>query len=82
MERRSKRKSVKILNFSGEVIEKTSPFFVQQINKTIMQTLKLSIEDHIAHVIINRPEKANALNQTAWDEITEVFQQSKIGSFR
>jgi enoyl-CoA hydratase len=43
-------------------------------NKTIMQTLKLTIENHIAHVTINRPEKANALNQTAWDEITEVFE--------
>jgi enoyl-CoA hydratase len=39
-----------------------------------MQTLKLTIENHIAHVTINRPEKANALNQTAWDEITEVFE--------
>ncbi len=39
-----------------------------------MQTLKLSIENHIARVTINRPEKANALNQTAWNEITEVFE--------
>ena len=38
-----------------------------------MQTLKLSIENHIAHLTINRSEKANALNQVAWDEITEVF---------
>ena len=38
-----------------------------------MQTLKLSIENHIAHVIINRPEKANALNQSAWDEIKEIM---------
>lgn len=39
-----------------------------------MQTLKLSIENHIAHVILNRPEKANALNQSAWDEIKEIFE--------
>ncbi len=39
-----------------------------------MQTLKLTIENHIARVTINRPEKANALNQTAWDEITELFE--------
>ena len=39
-----------------------------------MQTLKLSVENHIARVTINRPEKANALNQTAWDEITELFE--------
>ncbi|GAB3505160.1 Clp protease/crotonase-like domain-containing protein [Emticicia fontis] len=40
----------------------------------LMQTLKLSIENHIAHVILNRPEKANALNQSAWDEIKEIFE--------
>jgi enoyl-CoA hydratase len=39
-----------------------------------METLKLDIQNHIAHVTINRPEKMNALNQTAWDEITEVFE--------
>lgn len=38
-----------------------------------METLKLSIQNHIAHLIINRPDKANALNQTAWDEILEIF---------
>ena len=40
-----------------------------------MQTLKISIQNHIAHVIINRPEKANALNETAWSEIKEVFEE-------
>ena len=48
------------------------PFFLSFNNKTIMETLKLTIENHIAHVIINRPEKANALNQTAWEEIARV----------
>ena len=38
-----------------------------------METLKLSIQNHIAHLIINRPDKANALNQTAWDEILQIF---------
>lgn len=38
-----------------------------------METLKISIQKHIAHLIINRPDKANALNQTAWDEILQVF---------
>ena len=38
-----------------------------------METLKLNIQDHIAHVIINRPDKMNALNMTAWNEITEIF---------
>lgn len=43
-------------------------------NTMLMQTLKLSTENHIAHVILNRPEKANALNQSAWDEIKEIFE--------
>ena len=38
-----------------------------------METLKLNIQDHIAHVTINRPDKMNALNTTAWEEITEIF---------
>lgn len=38
-----------------------------------METLKLSIQNHIAHLIINRPDKANALNQKAWDEILQIF---------
>ena len=38
-----------------------------------METLKLSIENHIATVTINRPEKVNALNQIAWEEIETVF---------
>ncbi len=38
-----------------------------------MHTLKLSIENHIATVIINRPDKVNALNQIAWEEIETVF---------
>jgi enoyl-CoA hydratase len=48
--------------------------FTHYIIKQIMETLKLDIQNHIAHVTINRPEKMNALNQTAWDEITEVFE--------
>ena len=43
-----------------------------------MQTLKLSIENHIATVTINRPEKVNALNETAWEEIETVFNDLDI----
>jgi enoyl-CoA hydratase len=43
------------------------------IQKQNMETLKLNIQDHIAHVTINRPDKMNALNMTAWEEITEIF---------
>lgn len=39
-----------------------------------MQTLKLFIENHIARVVLNRPEKANALNEAAWNEIKDVFE--------
>ncbi|WP_259016854.1 crotonase/enoyl-CoA hydratase family protein [Emticicia fluvialis] len=39
-----------------------------------MQTIKLTIQNHIAHVVLNRPEKANALNQTAWDELKDTFE--------
>jgi enoyl-CoA hydratase len=38
-----------------------------------MQTLQLNIQNYIAHVKINRPEKANALDQTAWNEIEILF---------
>lgn len=40
-----------------------------------MQTLQLSINNYIAHVKINRPEKANALNQTAWNELETLFNE-------
>jgi enoyl-CoA hydratase len=40
-----------------------------------MQTLLVTINNHIAHVKINRPEKANALDQTAWDEIETLFNE-------
>lgn len=33
----------------------------------------VSIQDKIAHVSINRPEKANALHQPAWDEMKSIF---------
>lgn len=34
----------------------------------------VSIQDKIAHVSINRPEKANALHQPAWDEMKTIFE--------
>ena len=40
-----------------------------------MQTLKLEINNKIAHVIINRPEKVNALNDIAWQEMEQVFNE-------
>jgi len=38
------------------------------------QTFELSIENHIAQVVFNRPERANALNQLAWDEMKAIFE--------
>ncbi|MPR35436.1 crotonase/enoyl-CoA hydratase family protein [Salmonirosea aquatica] len=39
-----------------------------------LTTLLLSVENHVAHVKFNRPQRANALNQTAWKEIQNVFE--------
>ncbi|MGB0523286.1 MAG: crotonase/enoyl-CoA hydratase family protein [Flammeovirgaceae bacterium] len=39
------------------------------------QTLQLSIENKIAHVQFNRPQKANALNKLAWEELKDCFEQ-------
>ena len=38
------------------------------------QTYKVTLENHIATVAFNRPEKANCLNQKAWDELQTVFE--------
>ncbi len=37
------------------------------------QTLTIVEEDHIAFVKLNRPEKANALNQQGWDDLHNAF---------
>jgi enoyl-CoA hydratase len=34
----------------------------------------VSIENNIAHVSINRPDKANAMHQKAWEELKEIFE--------
>ncbi|MFN3380325.1 MAG: crotonase/enoyl-CoA hydratase family protein [Runella zeae] len=38
------------------------------------ETFQLNIESHLAHVTFNRPERANALNQKAWDEMKSIFE--------
>ena len=38
------------------------------------ETLGLALQDHIATVRLNRPEKANAMNATMWQEIRQAFQ--------
>ena len=42
------------------------------------ETIEYSAENHVAHVVFNRPEKVNALNKLAWGELKDVFE--KIGS--
>ncbi|MGB8856824.1 MAG: crotonase/enoyl-CoA hydratase family protein [Burkholderiales bacterium] len=37
------------------------------------QTLAVSLQNHVAHIELNRPDKANALNETMWNEIRTAF---------
>jgi enoyl-CoA hydratase len=39
------------------------------------ETFLLTIEQHVAQVKFNRPEKSNALNDTAWREMSQIFQE-------
>ena len=38
------------------------------------ETLEVSLENHIASVRLNRPDKANAMSATMWQEIRQAFQ--------
>ena len=38
------------------------------------ETLKVSLDEHIATITLNRPDKANAMNATMWQEIRKAFQ--------
>ncbi|MDN7142392.1 crotonase/enoyl-CoA hydratase family protein [Pseudomonas sp. JQ170] len=40
---------------------------------TDYQAFKVELNNHIAHVQINRPEKYNAMNAAFWSEIVEIF---------
>lgn len=39
-----------------------------------LETFELNIDNHIAQVAFNRPERANALNQKAWEEMKAIFE--------
>jgi enoyl-CoA hydratase len=39
-----------------------------------LETFDIQIENHVAHVAFNRPDRANALNQTAWNEMKALFE--------
>lgn len=38
------------------------------------ESLLLEVDQHVAHVKFNRPEKANALHKKAWQELEAVFE--------
>lgn len=38
------------------------------------KTFKVTIDQYIAQVSFNRPEKANSLNATAWEEMQSIFE--------
>jgi 2,4-dienoyl-CoA reductase (NADPH2) len=42
-------------------------------SSTQYQTLSVSLENHVATVRLNRPEKANAMNAVMWQEIRQAF---------
>ena len=46
------------------------------------QTFAVNIANHVAQVTINRPERANALNQTAWDEMKAIFERGLLWAAR
>ena len=39
-----------------------------------LETLTVSLQDHIATVCLNRPEKANAMNAAMWQDIRSAFE--------
>ncbi len=41
---------------------------------TDYQTFTVSTENHVARVAFNRPDKANALNKVAWEEMQAIFE--------
>ena len=38
-----------------------------------LETLQLSLDNHIAHVRINRPDKANAMSRAMWTDVRSAF---------
>lgn len=47
---------------------------MQTVTPPQFQTLAVRMEQHVAWVALNRPEKANAMNSPMWDEIQQCFE--------
>ncbi len=41
-------------------------------------SFKVEITDHVARVSFNRPEKANSLHMTAWEEMQAIFEELHV----
>ena len=41
------------------------------------ETLDLNIENHVAHVVMNRPEQLNTMIPAFWREIIDVFETTE-----
>ena len=39
-----------------------------------LETMQVNVAQHVAHVVLDRPQKANAMGAAFWREIREVFQ--------
>jgi enoyl-CoA hydratase len=44
------------------------------VEPPVYETLALRMEQHVAWVALNRPDKANAMNETMWGELQECFE--------
>lgn len=47
---------------------------MQTVTPPQFQTLAVRMEQHVAWVALNRPEKANAMNSPMWEEIQQCFE--------
>ena len=44
---------------------------------TLFQSIIFTVTDHVAHITLNRPERLNALNKAALEEINEAMDQAE-----
>lgn len=47
---------------------------MNELPQPTLTTIALSQRDHVAHISLNRPEKANAMNAPMWQEIRKAMQ--------